>query len=482
MQIKRFEAKNMTTALRMIKDELGPDAVILSARSLRKGKGFFGSMKYAGVEVSAAIDNQLSPGKKIQSGGRKDTYPNWARSKAYNYKQIEEKGNISTSGHSAPGATNRQLSASAERVKTAGNSKALSSLYQLLLGQEVDRSIASELIEEFKRIPGSPETLAESDLKFHVASILEEMGALSDRDRFEEKSQQVAAFVGTTGVGKTTTIAKLAALQSSRHNKQVALITIDNYSIAAMEQLRTYAKILGIQIEAAVNSAELKRAIKNFKDKDLIFIDTPGINPKNQESIEELHTVLSKIDNLQTHLVLSATTKERDLIAVTDAFKNIGVHRLLFTKIDESRTVGNIVNLLIRTEIPVSYLCCGRKVPDDIEEGSVETLIETIFKSKEWKDRIPTASNNKAATRKSDTGSRPDENAYFVANKNSDVYHCFDCKWSKKIKTENILRFNSAQMAEAQHFLPCSSCKPDQPKYGNPLDSRTENKQLSRYR
>ena len=179
---------------------------------------------------------------------------------------------------------------------------------------------------------------------------------------------------------------------------------------------------------------------------------------------------------------MSATTKERDLIAVTDAFKNIGVHRLLFTKIDESRTVGNIVNLLIHTEIPVSYLCCGRKVPDDIEEGSVETLIDTIFKSKDFKDRIPTATNNKAATRKSDSGDRPDENAYFVANKNSDVYHCFDCKWSKKIKTENILRFSSAQMAEAQKFLPCSSCKPDQLKYGNPLDSRTENKQLSSYR
>jgi flagellar biosynthesis protein FlhF len=482
MQIKRFEAKNMTTALRMIKDELGPDAVILSARSLRKGKGFFGSMKYAGVEVSAAIDNQLLPGKSVRPAGKRDIYPNWARSKAYNYRQNEEKENLTAPGFTALGATSRTWSNPGEKTKTGGNSKVLSSLYQMMLAQEVDRSIASELIEELKRVSGSPENLSERDLKIHIVSILEEMGALSDGDDFEGESQKIAAFVGTTGVGKTTTIAKLAALQVSRHNKQVAMITIDNYSITATEQLRAYARILGIQVETAVNSAELKHAIKNFKNKDLILIDTPGINPKNRESIDELHTFLAKIDNLQTHLVLSATTKERDLIAVTDEFKKIGVHRLLFTKIDESRTLGNILNLMIRTEIPLSFLCSGRKMPDDIDAGSVEALAGSIFKSKDLKKRISTASENKSASQDPGLDGLPEDHTYFVANKNSDVYHCFDCKWSKKIKSENIVRFNSAQVAEAQNFLPCSSCKPNQLRYGNPLDPKTENKKLSSYR
>ena len=165
------------------------------------------------------------------------------------------------------------------------------------------------MIEEFKRIPASLQLLAAGDLKSHLASILEEMGAGADRNVFAEEKPQVAAFVGTTGVGKTTTIAKLAALQVSRHKKRVALVTLDNYGIAAMEQLKTYARILGVPLETAVNIAELKRVIKKFKDKDLIFIDTPGINPKNQELIEELKTYFARIDGLQTHLVLSATTK-----------------------------------------------------------------------------------------------------------------------------------------------------------------------------
>lgn len=482
MQIKRFEAKNMTTALRMIKDELGPDAVILSAKSLRKGKGFFGSMKYAGVEVSAAIDNQFSTEKNIHYTGKKDPYPNWVTSRANNYGRTEEEQKVTVPTYSAYGATHRQRSNPGENTKSGSNSKALSSLYQLMLAQEVDRSIASELIEEFKRLSGPLAHMPERDLKFNVVAILEEMGALSDRDGFEGNTRQIAAFVGTTGVGKTTTIAKLAALQVSRHKKRVALITTDNYSIAAMEQLKTYARILGIQLETAVNSDELKRAIKKFKDKDLIFIDTPGINPKNQESIDELKIFLSKIDDLQIHLVMSATTKENDLISVTDVFKDIGVHRLLFTKIDESRTFGNIVNLLIHTDIPLSFLCSGRKVPDDIEAGTVELLVDLIFQSKDLKNRSSAVSDYKTALQKRGPDDRPNDNTYFVANKNSDVYHCYDCKWSKKIKAENIVKFTNAQVAEAQNFLPCSSCKPNQLQYGNSLDPKTENKKLSSHR
>ena len=387
MQIKRFEAKNMTTALRLIKDELGSEAVILSARSLRKGKGFFGSMKYAGVEVTAAIDNQRLPMESSISAAGKNIYPNWERSRLKDAYRAEK--NEFSRPTDAPGQilNDRRRYHSAERSNSGEKHKALSSLYQQILAQEVDRSIASELIEEIKRTPAPIENLGGENLRSQLTTILEELGVVVDGDVFAAGNPRIAAFIGCTGVGKTTTIAKLAALQSRQYKRRVALITLDNYGIAAIEQLKAYAQIIGIPLETAVNMAELKRGIKKYKDKELIIIDTPGINPHNKRLIKNLKGYFAKLSDLQTHLVLSATTKEKDLIAIMDAFKEMNVHRLLFTKIDESYTYGNIVNLLIRTNIPLSFLCYGRKVPDDIGAGSIEKLVDLLFRSQSRNSR-----------------------------------------------------------------------------------------------
>lgn len=482
MQIKRFEAKNMTTALRLIKDELGPDAVVLSARSMRKGKGFFGSMKYAGVEVTAAIDNHRLPMGTSKSAGRKSHYPNWERPRLKDGYGVEKKEVMRTSDYHGQIPTDRQRDHSGRRSNSGKNRQALSSIYQQMLAQEVDRSIASELVEEIKRIPAPLGNLAGEDLRSHFTFFLEEMGVVVDSDVFAAGNPRIAAFIGSTGVGKTTTIAKLAALQSRRYKKRVALITLDNYGIAAIEQLKTYAQIIGIPLETAVNIAELKRCIKKCKDKELIIIDTPGINPHNQKLIQELKSYFAKLSDLQTHLVLSATTKEKDLIVITEAFKEMNIHRLLFTKIDESSTYGNMVNLLIRTNIPLSFLCSGRKVPDDIEPGSTEKLVDLLFKSPSASSGQSAGSSHLPGSQADDLDNLPAVRTYFVANKNSDVYHCPDCKWSKKIKSDNIIKFSSVEEAEVQKFLPCSSCKPDRLQYGDHLDSMTEKLKLSSYR
>jgi len=482
MQIKRFEAKNMTTALHLIKDELGPDAVVLSARSLRRGKGFFGSMKYAGVEITAAIDNQRLPMENSHSAGRKNIYPNWKRSRLKDAYRVEKKEVIRPTDCPGQIPTDRQRYFSGRRSNSGENHKAHSSLYQQLLAQEVDRSIASELIEEIKRTPTPLENLGGVDMRSYFTSILEEMGVMVDGDVFAAGSPHMAAFIGCTGVGKTTTIAKLAALQSRRYKKRVALITLDNYGIAAIEQLTTYAQIIGIPLETAVNIAELKRSIKKYKDKELIIIDTPGINPQNQRLIQDLKGYFAKLSDLQTHLVLSATTKEKDLIAITEAFKEINIDRLLFTKIDESSTYGNMVNLLIRTNIPLSFLCSGRKVPDDIEAGSTEKLVDLLFKSQSLDGGRSAGSSHIPDSLTAELDNPPAIRTYFVANQNSDVYHCSDCKWSKKIKADNIIKFSSAQEAEAHNFLPCSSCRPDRIECGDHFDSKTEKIKLSSYR
>ena len=416
MQIKRFEAKNMTTALRLIKDELGPDAVILSARSLRKGNGLFGSMKYAGVEVTAAIDNQRFPMRRANFVDRKGTYPNWERNRSQYAYRVQKKESSQASSYPTQIQIDRKRHKSENRIDPGGNHNGPSSLYQLILAQEVDRSIASELIEEIKHLPGLPENLAEQDLKTHFITNLEEMGVVVDRQVFAAGNPRIVAFVGSAGVGKTTTIAKLAALQSKRYKKRVGLITIDNYGITAIEQLKTYAQIIGVPLETAANVVELKQSIKKFRDKEIIMIDTPGINPHNQKLIHGLKLYFSKIPGLQTHLVMSATTKEKDLMAVTKAFKGLNVHRLLFTKIDESSTYGNMINLLVRTNIPLSFLCYGRKVPDDIEVGTTEKLVDLLFKPQSDNNRPPKASSHAQGPEAANHGILPAVKSYFVAN------------------------------------------------------------------
>jgi flagellar biosynthesis protein FlhF len=209
MQIKRFEAKNMTTALRMVKDELGSDAVILSARSLRKGRGFFGSMKYVGVEVTAAIDNRMMTPQVAPSFIHKESAPH-PRRKIYGLSNdIEENEAVSSpikvieplNGDDRP----------LRKMDSKGNSRALLALYRQMLSQEVDRGIASELVEEIKRIPAYEDLLTSGAIMPHLISILEEIGLTVGAVTPPDSRQEIMAFIGPTGVGKTTTIAKLAA-------------------------------------------------------------------------------------------------------------------------------------------------------------------------------------------------------------------------------------------------------------------------------
>ena len=482
MQIKRFEAKNMTTALRKVKEELGPEAVILSARSKRKGKGFFGSLKYAGVEVSAAVDHQLPGMENARPLAGKDPY------RRFNNGQTEKtratRGRLNQTPLDYPSASATYRSAHGHRKKAAPrrNVRAMSSLYQQILHQDVDRGIASELIEEIKRIPASEEILSNGDIKPHIGSLLEEMGVAVASNPFVKGLPTIMAFVGTTGVGKTTTIAKLAARQVNQGKKSVGLITMDNYSIAANHQLETYAQIIGTPLETAASAGDVKKAVRRFKDKDIILIDTPGINPKDQAQRQELKTCLAGISHVKTQLIMSATTKEKDCMAISEAFKDIGVHQILFTKTDESSTFGNIVNVLIRTNLPLSFLCGGRKVPDDIEAGTIPRLVDLLFSSQDHSNNRRAGESDTEKERPIKREDKSTEQLSFVANKNSDVYHATDCKWAKKIKPANMIKFSGAQEAEGQNFLPCRSCNPDFRQQSPGREPHPEKQQYYSYR
>lgn len=190
---------------------------------------------------------------------------------------------------------------------------------------------------------------------------------------------RIAHFVGPTGVGKTTTIAKLAADQVLNHKRKVGFITADTYRIAAVEQLRTYASILNAPIEVAMSPQDLIRAYESMKDLDIIFMDTAGRNFRNEMYVSELNTMLNSSSQSETYLVLSMTMKYSDMKAVTENFSRIRIDRLLFSKMDETASFGSIVNLIHQFAIPLSYFTHGQQVPNDIEVVREDRFIDRLM-------------------------------------------------------------------------------------------------------
>jgi flagellar biosynthesis protein FlhF len=190
---------------------------------------------------------------------------------------------------------------------------------------------------------------------------------------------RIVHFVGPTGVGKTTTIAKLAAEQVLKHKRSVGFITSDTYRIAAVEQLKTYANILNIPLEVVFSPLDLPKAFEKLADRDVIFMDTAGRNFRNEMYVSELNSLLRTQERYETYLVLSLSMKYNDMSAITHNFSKFGLDKVLFTKADETVTFGSIINLLYDFDLSLSYLTDGQNVPDDIRPMDVDKLADWLL-------------------------------------------------------------------------------------------------------
>lgn len=440
MQIKRFEAENMTEALRLVKQEFGSEAVILSARSLKKKRGVFWPVKRPGAEVTAAKDTSCTEAKEVPPNKMRKFYKN--QSLRSNLEDSsKKKSSVSLLHGEANALKNRHNNHMVKRNHVPqNNARKLFALHQRMLFQGIEENIALDLIEKINRIMSSENVLKNEELKSCLIHAFEKTGLRVSPIKMEQSKQKIVAFVGPTGVGKTTTIAKLAAIQAIKMRKRVALITLDNYRIAGIEQLKIYAKIIGIPIEIASTGKEFKECLNRLKDKDLILIDTAGMSQGNEYQFNELRIFFDKIRHVETHLLLSATTKENDLIDILARFKVFPISKLLFTKLDESTSYGNMLNQIIQSKIPVSYFTNGQQVPEDIEIATLERLVDLI------------------------TGQEKDGRHFsesYVASKDSFFFHCFDCQLVKEIKQEDIIVFERAIDAANKQLKPCGLCCPD---------------------
>jgi flagellar biosynthesis protein FlhF len=245
--------------------------------------------------------------------------------------------------------------------------EALFDVFTDLIEAEVDEGVARQWIDAI-RATADPHVLDDPlRVKARVGELLEDEIQVTGPIAVDANRCRVVALVGPTGVGKTTTIAKLAANYRLREKRRVGLITVDTYRVAAVEQLRTYADIIDLPMEVVATPREMREAVARMSHLDLVLMDTAGRSPRDEIRIQELKSMLAEAEPDDVCLVLSSTAGAKSLIAAAERFADVGTTALLLTKLDEANSLGHLVSLVRSCRLPVCYLTDGQNVPDDIQ-------------------------------------------------------------------------------------------------------------------
>ncbi|SFL45941.1 flagellar biosynthesis protein FlhF [Paenibacillus sp. 1_12] len=431
MRVKRYIVDSMPDALQKIKSDLGKDAVILNTKEIRSG-GFLGMFSKKKIEVIAAIDTTAaaapSPIKNTapierpqtattgfntaQTAKNAYTRPNGLTAQLQTTNEQREtlvfpevpdvlipspplsvKVPAPATVAPAPVVVKaredilleelKQMKDFMHKLSVQGSQQVidpfLEVLKQRMIEQEVDPVLVDDIVASINveaQDTGLPIT-EESAMESARKKLLE----LFNRGQSNAMASdtRIAHFVGPTGVGKTTTIAKLAAEQVLKYHRKVGFITSDTYRIAAVEQLKTYATILNVPLEVVFSPQDLSKAFEQLKDRDIIFMDTAGRNFRNEMFVSELNSLLQYGGKSETYLVLSLTTKYKDMKAITENFSKFKLDKVLFTKMDETDSYGAVVNLVNDFKLQLSYVANGQSVPDDINLLAEQHIVDLIL-------------------------------------------------------------------------------------------------------
>ena len=245
--------------------------------------------------------------------------------------------------------------------------------------EDITKQITDVLLQEAPSSETSYDTFRMEGL---AKDILQQLVKTSGPFELAGQKPKYIALVGPTGCGKTTTIAKLSAETLLKKKKKVGLITIDTYRIGAMEQLNTYAGIMNIPVKLASTFEQMQKALLQYQNQDVVFIDTAGFSHHDREHLQLINAFLAQVSNPEVHLVVSVNTNEKELIHISEKFNSLHYDHLLFTKLDESSYPGAIFNHMVYTGKPISYITTGQKVPEDIELATPATIIQKMFQKR----------------------------------------------------------------------------------------------------
>ncbi|HZK81031.1 MAG TPA: flagellar biosynthesis protein FlhF [Humisphaera sp.] len=398
MDLKTFKASTMGEALTQVKSAMGADAIILHTRTFQI-RQWWGLRRREMVEIIA--------GKGANIGARNIRRPPTAEAKAF---LAANAGVYSKAGAPPrnPVEGGRQImeTAGAQSAALLSISQEMSSLktmvkdlvtqtrakqcpqvpeelfdyYVQLISNEVAEDLATEVIKSL-RAQIRPEHLQQPDfIRERLAEQLEKLLPVAGPIvRTKPTGPHVVALIGPTGVGKTTTLAKLAANLKIRDKHRVGLITLDTYRIAAVDQLKRYADIIGSPLRVVNGVDDLRDAMHAMRDVDYLLIDTAGRSPNDTLKLHELKSLLTVAEPDEVHLVLSSTASPDCLHLAINRFSDVRVDKIIFTKIDEAAHVGVVLNVLRKVNKSLSYITTGQDVPDDIEVGKSKRLAQLIL-------------------------------------------------------------------------------------------------------
>lgn len=410
MIIKKFQAETETEAILLAKEELGKDAIVVNMKTV-KPKGLYRFFKKPMVQITAAIDDDINylSGEKMLSELQKIkkaeeiiepvkanpflSKPNIIVEKEEKEEEKKEEKEINKSAieqrlNELQSLLEKQIQVQVKEEQIIPVKKepeeSKTSIYtkliiEQLLNNEVDEKYVNQIMNEIKNGLTEDSTV-DNILSSVYQKIILKIGQIKSIT-LDEDSPRYIFFIGPTGVGKTTTIAKIASDLKLKKKVKVALVTSDTYRIAAVEQLRTYANILTIPLKVIYTAEEMEEVKEEFVDYDIILVDTAGRSHQSKEQREDISKILHSIpeEERDTYLVLSATTKYKDLIKITENYSEIEKYNLIFTKLDETECVGNILNIHMLTGAPLSYTTYGQNVPDDIGKIDAQGIAKKLL-------------------------------------------------------------------------------------------------------
>lgn len=391
MIIKKFQANNETEAIMLAKEELGKDAIVMNIKSISP-KGIYKLFRKPLVEVTAAIDDNITYKRDKAPIQIKQSFPDIIYDEpaatpkpmvnhAHESSAIEEKLNNLQNLIEKQMEDKETVKNENTKVKASNKNLAcIQLIYNQLIMNEVDEKYANQVISEIEGTLKKDSSM-DNILSSIYQKIILKLGQPVTID-LNGNSPKFVFFIGPTGVGKTTTIAKIASKLIVEKKSKVAFLTSDTYRIAAVEQLRTYANILGIPLKVVYNVEEIEQSRKEFADYDIVFVDTAGRSHKNKNQRDDIEALINAIpkNEREIYLVISATTKYRDLISITEAYTEMIGYNLIFTKLDETNSVGNLFNIRMLTNAPLSYVTFGQDVPDDIDRIDPQSIAKQLLR------------------------------------------------------------------------------------------------------
>ena len=390
MIIKKFTASTEAEAILLAKKELGMDAIVMNIKK-NLPRGIYKLFRKPSVEITAAVDEngkqqkaKEEPVKRNPNIIYEDEVPTSLGGGSTAIEQrldklqdiLENQITIRTNKLESDGGEEKEAVAEED---TDSNLACLQLIYNQMIANEVDETYANKMIVEIEHSL-KKNTGMNNILTSMYQKIVLKLGQIHAIEAGKTQPKYIF-FIGPTGVGKTTTIAKIASMLKMNKKKKIALMTADTYRIAAVEQLTTYANILDIPLHVVYSPEEVKEAKEKLKDYDIVLVDTAGRSYKNREQRDDLERLLNSVPEKEREvfLVLSATTKYYDLLKITDSYLQIVDYALIFTKLDETNCIGNLLNIRMKTGAPLSYATFGQNVPDDISAIDPQNIAKQLL-------------------------------------------------------------------------------------------------------